>query len=138
MTIAVVRPDGSWHVRPDSTHKRFLDEFYLPDGFESATVYNGLFIRTLKTGKAIGEKFVPRYYDSFGRCKLIYCHPGDVTVVDCSTIITAEDIPASELTESEKQHISQALCKVSRLMTMKKGDMLILEQDPSCEGITIK
>ena len=132
MTIAVVRPDGTWHVRPETSHKRDLDEFYLPDGFEAAEVCNCLYLRLIKTGKAIGEKFVGRYCDSVGRGLSIYCQPGDVSVVDCSTILYTDNLrPASELPEEDRRRIAEGICSVSRLMTLKKGDLMLFENGES-------
>lgn len=63
--VSPYRKQG-FYCRPDSTLIRAIDEYYIPDEVESISASPILYIKTLRAGKAISNRFVERYVDSFG------------------------------------------------------------------------
>ncbi len=70
----IVSPYGkeSFYCRPDSTLIRALDEYYIPDQVEKISVVPVMYIKTLRAGKAIANRFAQRYIDSYGFGLLIH------------------------------------------------------------------
>lgn len=137
MNITVVRQDGSFTTRPDTTLERESLDFYLPDGFTAARVRPCTFIRITKAGKALSPKFAGRYFDSFGRGWLLEClTPGGeaVDLVDGSTFLPQELHPASELPEETIDSIKDALSRISRLISVRIGDIVAFENTESEEA----
>ncbi|MBO5803786.1 MAG: hypothetical protein J6R25_01730 [Bacteroidales bacterium] len=64
----IVSPYGkeSFYCRPDSTLIRALDEYYIPDQVEKVSAVPVMYIKTLRAGKAIANRFAQRYIDSYG------------------------------------------------------------------------
>lgn len=58
--------------RPDTTLEKESFDYYIPDGVSELTYSPVLFVRLYRAGKAIGEKFAGRYYDSGGFGVLLY------------------------------------------------------------------
>lgn len=58
--------------RPDTTLEKESFDYYIPDGVSELTYSPVLFVRLCRAGKAIGEKFAGRYYDSGGFGVLLY------------------------------------------------------------------
>ncbi len=58
--------------RPDTTLEKESFDYYIPDGISELTYSPVLFVRLCRAGKAIGEKFAGRYYDSGGFGVLLY------------------------------------------------------------------
>lgn len=56
----------SFYCRPDSTLIRALEEYYIPDQVESLTASPVMYIKTLRAGKAVANRFAERYIDSYG------------------------------------------------------------------------
>lgn len=52
--------------RPDSTLIRAIEEYYIPDEVDQISATPILYIKTLRAGKAISNRFVERYVDSYG------------------------------------------------------------------------
>ena len=55
----IVSPYGkeSFYCRPDSTLIRALDEYYIPDQVEKVSAVPVMYIKTLRAGKAIANRF---------------------------------------------------------------------------------
>lgn len=141
MNVIVVRSDGSWYVRPDTSIERESSEFYLPDGFSSVEAHNCIWIRIIKAGKAVSPKFAERYFNSFGKGVTLYCKEestgGICPYVDGSTLIRQEIRPLECLgTEgSEMQYtaatIAEAVCRISRVTSIRIGDLFLFESAES-------
>lgn len=58
--------------RPDTTLEKESFDYYIPDGVSELTYSPVLFVRLCRAGKAIGERFAGRYYDSGGFGVLLY------------------------------------------------------------------
>ena len=122
MNLLVYRPDGSYAVRPDTTLEREGREFYVPDGCAEVQVRKCIWTRIRKAGKAVGERFAPRYFDSVGEGYLIYCNGEPWT--DGSSIIKDETrAPQAE----ESALLTEALTRVSRRTSIRIGDLLMVE-----------
>lgn len=137
MNITVVRQDGSFTTRPDTTLERESADFYLPDGFDAVRVRPCTFIRIIKAGKALSTKFAGRYFDSYGRGWLLECLTTDgeaVDLVDGSTFLPQEMQPAAELPEETMDSIKDALCRISRLISVRIGDIVAFEGAESEEA----
>lgn len=141
MNVIVVRSDGSWYVRPDTSIERESPEFYLPDGFSSVETHNCIWIRIIKAGKAVNPKFAGRYFDSFGKGVTIYCKEensdGVCPFVDGSTLIRQETHPLEclETEAPEMLHtaatIAEAVCRISRVTSIRIGDLFLFESAAS-------
>jgi len=129
MNIIVVRPDGSWYSRPDTTLEREERDFYLPDEFECAVVRRCLFVKIAKAGKAIGLKFADRYYDSFGRGWVIYGDENKMCpYIDGSTLLGNVTASSADLDSATRQRIAEALSRITLTMSVRTGDLLLLEE----------
>lgn len=62
----------SFYCRPDSTLIRALEEYYLPDYVDSVSVSPVMYVKTLRAGKAVANRFAERYIDSYGFGILIH------------------------------------------------------------------
>lgn len=124
MNVIAVRSDGTWYTRPDTTLEREEKDLYLPDRYESAYVVEGIYVRIVKAGKAIGERFVGRYLDAiYGKTCVVYAQDG-MSMMDSSTIL----MPAQTAMDKETaEAFGRALCDFSCIMSVRIGDILILE-----------
>lgn len=147
MNLVVVRPDGSFYARPDTTLVRGARDFYLPDDLFWVEVRPCRWIRILKSAKAVQERFAERYYDAVGSGLLLY-GDGDVSLLDSSTYIFDDAVPTgsdhpSGGTEAGKSSalpdgsspFSAALANVTHHLLLHQGDLLILE---SPESLTLR
>ena len=143
MNLVVVRPDGSFYARPDTTLVRGARDFYLPDDLFWVEVRPCRWIRILKSAKAVQERFAERYYDAVGSGLLLY-GDGDVSLLDSSTYIFDDAVPTgsdhpSGGTEAGKSSalpdgsspFSAALANVTHHLLLHQGDLLILESPDS-------
>lgn len=129
MNLIVLRSDGSWYTRPDSTLCRVREDFYLPEGFTGIEIHKCRYVKLLKAGKAIRPQFAARYFDPLCEGYLYYGIRDDgtpVPYIDRTTILT-EDIPAGQPDAAEISRI----CGVSSIMTFRRGDLVILEDPES-------
>lgn len=69
--IIVPQNNKSFYCRPDSTLIRALDDYFIPDYVESIEIAPVLYIKTFRAGKAIAQRFINRYIDSYGYGLLI-------------------------------------------------------------------
>ncbi|MBQ0025506.1 MAG: hypothetical protein KBT00_07295 [Bacteroidales bacterium] len=140
MNIIVVRGDGSYYTRPDTTLEREGSDFYLPDDCEGASASNFRYVRIIKAGKAVAQKFASRYLDKqFGRGVLMYgrcrgCVPCSQVnpYIDYSTILFPSD---RDCEEDEISLFSAALSRVSRHTSVRIGDILCLEDESQFAGV---
>ena len=160
------------YCRPDTTWERENKDFYSPECVNELHWAPIVFARICKAGKCIGGKFAPRYYDAFNFGALIYCHTSespDIAFTSCAdhtSLLPAplynpvvmenegnifevkkngEKIFASQdisIEASLKEVIEDAICKASRLTTLRIGDFIAVELAPvslmaaSCDGET--
>ena len=143
MNLVVVRPDGSFYARPDTTLVRGARDFYLPDDLSFVEARPCRWIRILKSAKAVQERFAERYYDAVGTGLLLY-GDGDVSLLDSSTYIfddaapTGSDHPSGGTEAGESSALpdgsspfSAALANVTNHLLLHQGDLLILESPDS-------
>ena len=160
------------YCRPDTTWERENKDFYSPECVNELHWAPIVFARICKAGKCIGGKFAPRYYDAFNFGALLYCHTSestDIAFTSCADhtsllpaplynpvvmenednifevkkngekIFTSRDI---SIEASLKEVIEDAICKASRLTTLRIGDFIAVELAPvslmaaSCDGET--
>jgi hypothetical protein len=64
----IVSPYGKkgFYCRPDSTLIRALEEYYIPDQVEKVSATPVMYVKTLRAGKAVANRFAERYIDSYG------------------------------------------------------------------------
>lgn len=143
MNLVVVRPDGSFYARPDTTLVRGARDFYLPDDLSWVEVRPCRWIRILKSAKAVQERFAERYYDAVGTGLLLY-GDGVVSLLDASTYIFDDAAPTgsgyphggTKVGESSalpdgSSPFSAALANVTHHLLLHQGDLLILESPDS-------
>ena len=160
------------HCRPDTTWERENKDFYSPECVNELHWAPIVFARICKAGKCIGGKFAPRYYDAFNFGALLYCltsESPDIAFTSCADhtsllpaplynpvvmenednifevkkngekIFTSRDI---SIEASLKEVIEDAICKASRLTTLRIGDFIAVELAPvslmaaTCDGET--
>ena len=160
------------YCRPDTTWERENKDFYSPECVNELHWAPIVFARICKAGKCIGGKFAPRYYDAFNFGALLYCHTSespDIAFTSCAdhtSLLPAplynpvvmeneenifevkkngEKIFASRdisIEASLKEVIEDAICKASRLTSLRIGDFIAVELAPvslmaaSCDGET--
>ena len=160
------------YCRPDTTWERENKDFYSPECVNELHWAPIVFARICKAGKCIGGKFAPRYYDAFNFGALLYCHTSestDIAFTSCADHTSllptplynpvvmeneenifevkknGEKIFASQdisIEASLKEVIEDAICKASRLTSLRIGDFIAVELAPvslmaaSCDGET--
>ena len=157
----IVQPYGSdsCYCRPDTTWERENRDFYVPEGIGEVHWAPVVFVRISKAGKCIGEKFAERYYDAFNFGALLYCQPeqseGSFPIAFSSCIDHTSLLPspthnlselentesvfivtrnAEEIFKSESEiteKIRNAVCRASKLTSLRIGDYLAVELAPS-------
>lgn len=136
MNIAVVRSNGSYYTRPDTTMERESRDFYVPDDCESVCARRCVYARIVKAGKAVATKFAGRYLDgSFGEGVLLYGVYQTVKeedpYIDYSTFL----FPASSTSDDEiAGRFAAALEKVTRHTSVRIGDVICIETDETLQG----
>ena len=160
------------YCRPDTTWERENKDFYSPECVNELHWAPIVYARICKAGKCIGGKVAPRYYDAFNFGALLYCHTSespDIAFTSCADhtsnlpaplynpvvmenednifevkkngekIFTSRDI---SIEASLKEVIEDAICKASRLTSLRIGDFIAVELAPvslmaaSCDGET--
>ena len=160
------------YCRPDTTWERENKDFYSPECVNELHWAPIVFARICKAGKCIGGKFAPRYYDAFNFGALLYCHTSespDIAFTSCADHTSLLPAPlynpvvmenedniyevkkhgekiftsrALSIEASLKEVIEDAICKASRLTTLRIGDFIAVELAPvslmaaSCDGET--
>ena len=152
MNIIVKPYEGTaCYCRPDTTWERENKDFYVPDTVDRLLWAPVLFARISKAGKHIGTKFVSRYYDSVNFGALIYCRINakeeqmSISCADHTSLLPAplynpvvmdnEDALFEVFRNEErifggkahKSQIEEAVCKASRLVSLRTGDFVAVE-----------
>ena len=126
MNIVVVRPDGRFYTRPDTTLVRGRRDYYLPDDLASVTACPCSWIVLKKSAKAVSARFADRYYDALGEGLLLYGE-GEISYLDGSTYIFPETTPAAGLSAERRERIAETLERVTRHQLLRLGDLLVFE-----------
>lgn len=133
MDIVVVRTDGTWYTRPDVTLVRDAERFCLPDDCESALAFRARCLRIEKAGKAIGEAFAPRYFDSWAGGILLYGKTVDgrlTPYLDRATYVERTFHPFAGLDPAEQERMTGHVVRISRHLSYRIGDLVAFELDP--------
>ena len=131
----IVKPHGSdlCYCRPDTTWERENKDFYVPDCVSEMHWAPVIFVRISKAGKCINPKFVSRYYDSYNYGTLLYCRPenGDslISCADHTSLLPSPSLKAEELKDDERMLVEDAICKASKLISVRIGDYVAVELD---------
>lgn len=131
----IVKPHGSdlCYCRPDTTWERENKDFYVPDCVSEMHWAPVIFVRISKAGKCINPKFVSRYYDSYNYGTLLYCRPenGDslISCADHTSLLPSPSLKAEELKDDERMLVEDAICKASKLTSVRIGDHVAVELD---------
>ena len=136
MNLYVVRPDGSWYVRPDITLVRDADRFCLPDDFSGARAWRCRCFRIDKAGKAVMPRFARRYVSEWAPGICFYGQRADSSCtpyLDRSTWVAREFQPLASLSEASVESALEALSRVSSQLSLRIGDFLLLEYDSPAE-----
>ena len=131
----IVKPHGSdlCYCRPDTTWERENKDFYVPDCVSEMHWAPVIFVRISKAGKCINPKFVSRYYDSYNYGTLLYCRPenGDslISCADHTSLLPSPSLKGEELNDDERLLVEDAICKASKLISVRIGDHVAVELD---------
>ncbi len=135
------------YCRPDTTWEKEGRDFYVPDGVEKVLWTPVVFARISKAGKCVGAKFASRYYDGFGMGALLYCSDEDLAFSSCLDHTSLLPMPLynpvvldnkeNEYTLGElkgnlegiKEALEDAICKASRRISLRIGDLVAVELD---------
>ena len=155
-----IQPYGSsrCYCRPDTTWERENKDFYSPESVNTLHWTPVAYVRISKAGKCISGKFASRYYDGVGFGTLLYI--GDflpdlasASCADHSSILPSpvggpELLEIAEKTyevfrngekvfgctvEGLKEKVEEAICKASKLTTLRIGDFVAIELAPSAQ-----
>lgn len=100
MNIAVLRPDGNYYFRPDTTLNREAADYYIPDGVGMIRLTPCIYSRVIKAGKCIGHRFAERHLDNFGFGVLLDAvdlEPAEAICMDGTSYISGDTAPLIEL-----------------------------------------
>jgi hypothetical protein len=153
----IVKPYGSdlCYCRPDTTWERESRDFYSPECVNEVMWAPVVFARVSKAGKCIGEKFAERYYDAVG-CGMLMYGNNDIAFSSCidhtsilpspmynpvvfeePKTLTVEFRRSDRSSEQSnlaldnaKYILEAALCKASRLTSLRIGDYVAVELAP--------
>ncbi len=149
----IVKPHGSdlCYCRPDTTWERENRDFYSPECVNEIYWTPIAFARISKAGKCIGAKFAERYYDAVGCGMLLYCNNTEIAFASCidhTSILPHHLFDPTSLNEGElifaandtniplagvQTLIEDAICKASRLTSLRIGDFVAVElATPKC------
>ena len=155
-----VQPYGSsrCYCRPDTTWERESKDFYSPESVNTLHWTPVAYVRISKAGKCISGKFVSRYYDGVGFGTLLYIGDflPDLASASCAdhSSILPSPVGGPDLLESTdktyevfrncekvfgctveglKEKVEEAICKASKLTTLRIGDFVAIELAPSAQ-----
>jgi len=130
MNIIVVRADGSFYTRPDTTLERDSKDFYLPDDLSKVTSRTCTYVKIIKAGKAVPERFASRYFDSVGRGVLLYCDK-EISHIDYSSYFFEECTPVANCLPGEVSHICKEIERITKHISVRFADIIAFEhEDP--------
>lgn len=121
------------HVVPDSGVNGRNRPWFVPDDMGDgcqAVPYAGAVVDRL--GMHIGEQFARRYYNSLAAAVHLRSDKADKAVEWCrDDNLTAgtEHTPAAGFDEAFLADVDRAIATVSRFMTLKTGDLVLLRTD---------
>lgn len=126
MNIVVVRPDGSYYTRPDTTLERDPKDFYLPDDLSQVAAHRCTYIKIIKAGKAVPERFASRYFDSIGRGVLLYCD--GISHIDYSSYFFEPCSPVANCLPGEVSHICKEIGRITGHISVRFADIIAFEE----------
>ena len=109
--------------------------FFIPDWSEQVQYVPCVVVRVCKLGKHIAPKFASRYYDAIAPA--VNIHAEDYRLQGDAVRAWAFDnsLPVGVFMPLEKYQpsdlivdIDEAICEVSRLMTIRQGDLIFIER----------
>lgn len=139
------------YCRPDTTWERENRDFYSPESIDEILWSPVMFARIGKSGKCIGDKFAGRYYDAFNFGVLLYTGKGDIAFTSCAdhSSILPSPLYNNVVMDNEqnryevntgrgiayscncdKKALEDAICKASRLTSLRTGDYVAIELAP--------
>ena len=155
-----VQPYGSsrCYCRPDTTWERESKDFYSPESVNTLHWTPVAYVRISKAGKCISGKFVSRYYDGVGFGTLLYIGDflPDLASASCAdhSSILPSPVGGPDLLESTdktyevfkngekvfgctveglKEKVEEAICRASKLTTLRIGYFVAIELAPSVQ-----
>lgn len=134
MNIVVVRADGTFYTRPDTTLERDPKDFYLPDDLDAVITRKCTYIKIIKAGKAVPERFAQRYFDSVGRGVLLYCsHEApavsfELPYIDYSSYFFEPCTPVNNCLPGEVSHICKEIERITRHISVRFADIIAFEE----------
>ena len=151
----IVKPYNSdfCYCRPDTTWEKESRDLYVPEGVDKLLWAPVIFARVSKAGKCVSHKFVGRYYDAVGFGALAYSNEDNIALSSCLDhtsllpmplynpavleneentfgVIIGEQNIAFQVSKSMQESIEQAICMVSKRVSLRIGDMVALEIAP--------
>jgi len=138
MNIIVVRADGTFYTRPDTTLERDPKDFYLPDDLSRVTARNCTYIKIIKAGKAVPERFAARYFDAVGRGVLLYCSSEapavpELPYIDYSSYFFEPCTPVNNCLPGEVSHLCKEIERITRHISVRFADIIAFEEGDSRE-----
>ena len=130
MNIIVIRADGSYYTRPDTTLEREPKDFYAPDDIETVCARTCTWIKVTKACKAVPKAFAHRYFDALGRGVLLTCND-TITHIDYSSYFFEPAEPAYKLEKAQYDHICSEIARVTKHISVRYADIIAFEnEDP--------
>ena len=151
----VVKPYGSnlCYCRPDTTWEKEGRDLYIPDGVQKILLTPVAFAKVSKAGKCVSGKFVSRYYDAVGFGALVYCDEDAIAFSSCMDHTSLLPMPLYNPVVLENEDntfklkagdrditfncskeiqtsLEEAICKSSERVSLRIGDMVIVELAP--------
>ena len=121
------------YCRPDTTWEKESRDLYIPEGVDKVLWAPVVFAKVCKAGKCISPKFASRYYDSYNYGTLLYCRPenGDslISCADHTSLLPSPSLKGEELNDDERMLVEDAICKASKLISVRIGDYVAVELD---------
>lgn len=143
MNIFVARKSGNdFYNKPDGALEQESGTLYLPDNTENISYTAAIFVKIIKAGKYIGTEFSSRYYNLAGGALNFYITlklQGNQsryeerfnffrsTMMDRSLFISKNLFEAGLLPKEIIEKINLAVSEISRIASLKTGDLIVLE-----------
>lgn len=122
-------------LKSDSSLMVNRKPFFIPDWSEKVQYVPCVVVRVCKLGKHIASKFASRYYDAIAPAVNIHAEDyrlqGDAVrawafdnSLPVGVFMSLENYMPSDLIID----IDEAICEISRLMTIRQGDLIFIER----------
>lgn len=114
--------------------------FFLPDWAKDIRCVPCTVIRISRLGKCIEPKFAPRYYDAvaegldFMAYDLLPHQWAQGTAFD-NSLCVGEWQAAETANNDTAQHIAEAIARISRIVTLRMGDLLYIDQETEAQPL---